>query len=58
MAASDVWSDPNRCPFCGAGLRNPGDGFIDHIEEAPNCASRFGLWRDRIGDDIQGDWGG
>ena len=58
MAASDVWTDPYRCPFCGAGLRSPGAGFIDHVEETPECASRFEQWRDRIGDDIQGDWSG
>ncbi|QLG63616.1 DUF7501 family protein [Halorarum salinum] len=58
MSATETWTDPNSCPFCGGRLSSPGAGFVDHIDEAPECASRFEQWRDRIGDDIQGDWSG
>ncbi|WP_313691901.1 DUF7501 family protein [Halorarum halobium] len=58
MSATETWTDPNSCPFCGEQLPSPGAGFVDHIDETPDCESRFGVWRDRIGDDIQGDWSG
>lgn len=58
MAASETWTDPNQCPFCGAQLPSPGAGFVDHLDENPACESGFETWRDRITDDIRGGWMG
>lgn len=58
MATSESWTDPNRCPFCGAGLDSPGAGFVAHVEESPECEAAFGTWRDRVSDDLAGGWSG
>lgn len=58
MATTETWSDPNQCPFCDAQLTSPGAGFVDHLEQHPDCQSRFDAWRDRITDDICGGWMG
>lgn len=55
---SDNWSNPDLCPFCGAQLEDGGAGFIDHVEESPVCKDRFDAWKERIRDDIGGEWGG
>jgi len=52
------WDSPDHCPFCGVALADGGGGFIDHIEESPECKARFEAWRDRIREDIGGEWGG
>ncbi|WP_254547393.1 DUF7501 family protein [Halomarina pelagica] len=64
MASSDVvaayprWGDPERCAFCGARLVDGGPGFIDHIGDSPPCRARFDEWRERVTDDIGGEWSG
>lgn len=58
MPTDGSWSDPNQCPFCGASLSSPGAGFVDHIGESPGCESAFDDWRDRVGGDVGGTWGG
>lgn len=52
------WSDPDRCPFCGAPLTDGGAGFMDHIDEAEGCAVAFERWREGIAGDIGGEWSG
>lgn len=58
MATNASWTDPDRCPFCDERLDSPGAGFVDHVEESPECEAEFGTWRDRIGDDVAGGWSG
>jgi hypothetical protein len=58
MATTGTWSDPDRCPFCGDRLASPGAGFVDHIDEAPDCEATFELWRERVTDDVAGGWVG
>lgn len=58
MSTSATWNDPNRCPFCGDVLTSPGEGFVDHVEESPECESEFGIWRENVGGDIAGGWSG
>lgn len=58
MATADSWSDPDRCPFCGAQLASPGAGFVSHTKENRDCAAAFERWRDRIADDVTGGWSG
>ena len=50
--------DPDQCPFCGAQLASAGAGFIDHVDEKPECEERFNTWRVRIAQDIQAGWAG
>ncbi|GGN15325.1 DUF7501 family protein [Halarchaeum nitratireducens] len=50
------WEDPERCPWCGAAVRDGGAGFIEHVEEHPDCAAAFETWRENIADDIGGEW--
>lgn len=52
------WSDPSTCPFCGAPLANPGAGFVDHIDESPDCESSFDHWRQNVAGDLGGAWMG
>lgn len=52
------WNRPDFCPFCGAELTDGGGGFIDHLDDAPECEERFAVWRQRITEDIGGEWGG
>lgn len=52
------WEDPERCPFCGAGLVDGGAGFIDHIGASDDCSDAFEDWREGIVDDIGGEWTG
>lgn len=52
------WDRPDFCPFCGTALSDGGPGFIDHLEEFPDCRTRFEGWRDRIVEDIGGEWSG
>jgi len=58
MATTATWSDPERCPFCGDHLASPGAGFVDHIDDNPDCEETFELWRDRVTDDVAGGWAG
>lgn len=51
-----TWSDPNRCPFCDGELDDGGPGFMTHIESSPTCEEGFELWRERITDDVGGEW--
>lgn len=58
MSTSESWSDPNRCPFCGDALASPGAGFVEHVEEAPDCAEQHGMWKENLSGDIAGGWSG
>ncbi|WP_101294228.1 DUF7501 family protein [Halegenticoccus soli] len=57
-ATETRWSDPERCPFCGAALEDGGAGFIAHIDDRPACAGRFERWRTQVASDIEGEWSG
>jgi hypothetical protein len=48
------WSDPRQCPFCGSDLDDGGAGFVRHVEDRPECESRFETWRRRVGGDMAG----
>lgn len=52
------WSDPSCCPFCGDGLASPGAGFVDHIEDSPDCEAGFDVWTDNVAGDVAGGWSG
>jgi hypothetical protein len=52
------WDDPDRCPFCEAGLVDGGAGFIDHIDDNPGCRDGFDRWRGQVRDDMTGGWSG
>ena len=58
MTQATTWNDPNHCPFCGESLPNPGAGFVDHVDETPDCETKFTMWREQITEDISGGWGG
>jgi len=58
MAASETWTDPNQCPFCGREIPSPGEGFVRHIEESSTCDGAYRVWRERVADDIRGGWSG
>lgn len=58
MAASETWSDPEQCPFCGESLPSPGKGFMIHLNENPECDGDFETWRSRVTEDIGGGWAG
>ncbi len=58
MAASETWTDPNQCPFCGQALPSPGEGFVRHLDESEACDGAYGVWRQRVADDIGGGWSG
>jgi len=58
MAASETWADPNQCPFCGQELQSPGEGFVRHLDESEACDGEYGVWRQRIANDIRGGWSG
>ncbi len=53
---TDRWSNPDFCPFCGAELTDPGQGFLDHVEETDTCNERFEDWRENIRDDSGSEW--
>lgn len=53
-----TWVDPSTCPFCEAELVNPGDGFVDHLAESPDCEGGFEIWRRNLADDLAGEWSG
>ncbi|MFB6184854.1 MAG: hypothetical protein ABEI96_09895 [Haloarculaceae archaeon] len=55
---SPDWNHPDYCPFCGAALADGGAGFIDHVDAHPTCKDRFEAWRERIVDDVDGEWSG
>lgn len=58
MALAEAAIEPKRCPFCGAELASPGAGFIQHVENAPDCRDAFETWRNRVTDDMRGGWAG
>lgn len=58
MATNATWSDPETCPFCGATLASPGAGFVDHVQESPDCEREFDDWRGHIAGDMAGGWSG
>lgn len=58
MSATETWTDPHQCPFCGEELASPGEGFMIHLDESADCESRFSDWRQRISNDIRGCWAG
>jgi hypothetical protein len=64
MAANDrsipttSWENPTTCPFCGETIRDPGVGFVEHIDESRACNEAFETWRDRVASDMGGEWSG
>ena len=58
MATNTSWSDPESCPFCGGALASPGAGFVDHVDDNPDCAERFDEWRERVAGDVRAGWSG
>ncbi|MDG5774892.1 hypothetical protein VB773_15540 [Haloarculaceae archaeon H-GB2-1] len=56
--ASPEWDTPDFCPFCGTELTDLGAGFVDHLEDAPTCRTRFESWRENVAEDVGGEWGG
>ncbi|MFB6270415.1 MAG: hypothetical protein ABEH83_10750 [Halobacterium sp.] len=58
MAASETWNDPMECPFCGGALPSPGSGFVDHIDDNPECSDEFDAWRGRVDADMAHGWPG
>ncbi|QLC34630.1 hypothetical protein EFA46_010580 [Halarchaeum sp. CBA1220] len=62
MGESDVdpvdvdWDDPQECPWCGAAIENGGAGFVDHIDENPECAEAFETWQETVSDDVARGW--
>jgi len=58
MATSSNWADVYQCPFCGGDLPSPGSGFVDHIDQNPDCDEEFEAWRDTITDDVPHGWPG
>ena len=57
-AESATWNDPEECPFCGAGLRNGGAGFVEHAEANADCMTRFDEWRENVAGDMNPEWTG
>jgi DNA-directed RNA polymerase specialized sigma subunit len=57
-AEATDWDDPERCPFCGATLTDPGVGFVEHIEESETCNLGFEQWRENVAGDVGGEWSG
>jgi hypothetical protein len=55
---STSWSGPATCPFCGAGLADPGAGFVDHIAESPDCERGHADWKSNVAGDLAGGWSG
>lgn len=53
-----TWDDPSVCPFCTAELRDPGEGFMIHLEESPVCQEGFEQWRSSVSRDIGAEWSG
>ncbi|WP_433631645.1 DUF7501 family protein [Halomicrococcus sp. NG-SE-24] len=53
-----TWNDPERCPFCNDELANAGPAFVDHLERNQSCKKRFETWRERVADDVGGEWVG
>lgn len=53
-----TWTDPLACPFCGGSLPDPGEGFVRHLADQPECRDRFDVWRDNLTGDIVGEWPG
>lgn len=52
------WDGTETCPFCGSTLSDPGAGFIVHTKRSPGCHKAFDGWRNRLKDDIRGEWSG
>lgn len=52
------WSDPWSCPFCEDDLADPGAGFMDHIEDSPDCKASFDQWRENVAGDVKAGWSG
>lgn len=50
------WDDPRMCPFCNESLASGGTGFIDHLDDSTVCQVGFDQWRDRIRQDMGGEW--
>ncbi|MFB6114140.1 MAG: hypothetical protein ABEJ58_08590 [Halodesulfurarchaeum sp.] len=51
-----AWDGTNTCPFCGTTIDDPGVGFIEHTRVSPYCKGAFDVWRERVAEDISGEW--
>ncbi|WP_336036143.1 DUF7501 family protein [Halobacterium yunchengense] len=58
MPLETAWGDPNQCPFCGGDLPSPGSGFVDHVDDNPDCSDAFDAWRGRVARDVPRGWPG
>ncbi|MFB6160211.1 MAG: hypothetical protein ABEJ61_03435 [Haloferacaceae archaeon] len=58
QTSTTTWGDPTRCPFCEEGLADGGAGFMDHIDDRPDCQDGFEQWRGRVREDMTGGWSG
>lgn len=58
MSSSTTWTDPYSCPFCGEELPSPGEGFVRHVDDNPECDAAFETWRERVAEDVRGGWSG
>jgi len=57
LAPDEVdWDNPDQCPWCGAPIENGGSGFIEHIEESPDCEAAFERWRENVAEDVGAEW--
>lgn len=43
-----------ECMFCGDDLDDAGLAFLEHVEDNPECHTRYESWKV----DIDQDWGG
>ena len=55
---SPDWERPDFCPFCGIELADGGAGFVDHLDDAPECTDRFETWRARVIEKVEDEWDG
>lgn len=53
-----TWDGPEQCPFCGAPLADGGPAFMAHVALRPECHDGFDTWRQRVVEDISGEWPG
>lgn len=50
------WTGAGSCPFCGESIPDPGAGFIEHTRDSTSCRRAFDGWRERIQNDMKGEW--
>lgn len=53
-----TWDGHEQCPFCGVPLADGGPAFMAHVSLQPDCHAAFDTWRQRVAEDIAGEWPG